>query len=154
MKLTIELIPSELWYKNLRSDSALHNWNKLRSDCYDKAAYKCEICSDNGIDQGYRHTVECHEEWEYNFETFEQKLTRLVCLCPNCHKVKHAGLSLIKGELPLVVLQLMMVNKISQDEAEEYIEDSFIRYETMNSIDWKQDLSYVANPRQEEPINI
>jgi hypothetical protein len=155
MKLTIELVPNDMWYKNLRSPQSVHNWNELRSACYAASNHKCEICGDDGIAQGYRHSVECHEQWDYDFENGIQKLTGLICLCPNCHKVKHAGRSLINGELPLVVLQLMWVNDISQDDAHDYIESAFYTLENLNSTEWKQDLSYVDNYlKQMQPLSL
>ena len=107
MKLHIELVPRTSWYSNVRSNVPPSQWDKLRRASYAAAGYKCEICGG----KGHKHPVECHEEWDYVIEDGEriQRLKKLISLCPNCHKVKHPGLAQIKGELHIVVKQLMKV---------------------------------------------
>ncbi len=42
-KLTIELVPSTSWYKNMRSISP-KSWDLIRSSIYKRAKYRCEVC--------------------------------------------------------------------------------------------------------------
>jgi hypothetical protein len=138
-----ELVPESQWYKNMRTQNPKKFWDKLRNACYKKAGYRCEICGDTGQNQGYKHSVECHEIWEYNFSHHTQTLTGLIALCPWCHKTKHAGLALHKNELAIVELQMMRVNQISQDQAQDLIFDAFELWSKRNKIKWKQDVSIV-----------
>ena len=144
MKLEIELVPSTSWYSNVRSNVSKNKWDTIRKRSYKKANYKCEICGDNGRNQGVKWPVECHEIWDYNEETKIQKLTGFISLCTNCHKTKHAGLAIfVNNEKDLVINQLMKVNEISKKEAEHHIEESFKLWERRNQYEWKLDLSYI-----------
>ena len=58
MKLTIELVPKTSWYSNVRSNVSRSQWDKLRKKCYLNADYKCEVCGDTGIKQGFKWPVE------------------------------------------------------------------------------------------------
>lgn len=62
MKLSVELVPSTSWFKNLRSMLAPEEWDRLRRKTYREADYRCEICDGQGPD----HPVECHEIWHYD----------------------------------------------------------------------------------------
>ena len=106
---------------------------------YAQNSHKCEICSG----KGYRHPVECHEKWHYNFETNVQKLIGLEALCPNCHKVKHIGLALSQGRGDRSIKHLMKVNGISENEAIAYIEQVFQDWEYKSQFNWILDISYL-----------
>lgn len=141
MKLTIELIPKTAWYSNVRSNVRRSQWDIIRKQCYSKADHKCEICGDVGTNQGVRHAVECHEIWHYDDHNKKQILTGFIALCPNCHKTKHAGLASVKGEIDIVVKQLMKVNGMTFQEAENYISDSFNVWQERSEHEWKLDIS-------------
>jgi hypothetical protein len=143
MKLTIELVPSTSWYSNVRSNVSKAEWDKIIKTCYKKANYKCEICKDTGLNQGYKHPVECHEIWSYNDVKKEQVLEGLIALCPKCHKVKHTGLAFVKNEGHIVIEQLMSVNEINVNEAERYVEKCFEKHKERSKHDWKLDISYL-----------
>lgn len=140
-KLTIELVPNTCWYTNVRSQVSRAEWDRLRKACYKKANYRCEICGGKGTS----HPVECHEIWEYvegkKKKPNKQILKGLIALCPKCHKVKHAGLAHIRGELNLVLNQLMVVNKWSHEDAFEYLRDAFDLYRERSNHQWELDIS-------------
>jgi hypothetical protein len=140
--LTIELVPKTAWYSNVRSNVSSTVWDKIRREQYAIAGNKCEICNDA---KGY---LECHEIWQYNEETWVQKLIGLVALCTNCHKVKHAGLARIKGEEGVVIKQLMKVNKMSSQEAKNYIEGAFEVWRKRSSHIWMLDISYLKKVKK------
>ena len=56
-KLTIELVPSTSFYTNVRSILPKSEWDRLRKDSYKKAKFKCQICKESGLDQGYKHAL-------------------------------------------------------------------------------------------------
>ena len=89
MKLLVELIPKKCWNSNVRSTLKTKQWNIIRFMSYEKARNKCEICHQTGIEQGFKHNVECHEIWEYDDKKRIQKLTGLISLC--ICMTKHIG---------------------------------------------------------------
>lgn len=139
--LIIELVPSSAWYSNVRSNVTVKEWDRIRKKSYSRANNKCEICGDVGKNQGVNHNVECHEIWEYNDQTLDQKLIGLIALCPLCHKVKHAGLAQIKGEEEVVINQLMKVNNMTRQEACDYIDISFDIWKRRSKYEWKLDIT-------------
>jgi len=113
-KLTIELVPSTCWYSNVRDNVTKSEWDKIRKSTYKKANYLCEICGG----KGHRWPVECHEIWEYDDENHTQTLKGLIALCPDCHKVKHFGLTSTRSEHELhhAINHLKNVNNFSKTE--------------------------------------
>lgn len=144
-KLTIELVPKTSWYSNVRSNVSKNEWDIIRKKSYEHAGHVCEICGDIGTNQGVKHKVECHEIWDYNDETNEQTLGGLISLCPYCHKTKHVGLAQINGELDIVINQLVKVNKISRDDATNYIKESFKIWSERSKKEWKLNIEYLEN---------
>lgn len=140
-KLTIELVPSSSFYKNVRSEVTSRQWNSLRKTCYKKAGHVCEICGDTGLNQGRTHAVECHEIWSY--ENGIQKLEGLIALCPNCHAAKHAGLARIQGREHVVIQQLMKVNSISEQQALMQVEQAFELWHKRSQRNWLLDISLI-----------
>lgn len=143
MKLTIELVPRTSWYSNVRSEVTKSEWDVIRRAAYKKAGYKCEICGDSGTNQGFKHQVECHEIWDYDDDKKKQTLEGMIALCPRCHKVKHIGLAQIKGEYGLALSHLMSVNQMTKEEAELYVEESFILWQERSNFEWELDISYL-----------
>lgn len=132
MKLTVELVPSTTWFVNLRSILTRSEWDKVRKGRYKKAKNRCEVCGG----QGPKWPVECHEVWHYNDNTKQQTLTGLVALCPDCHKVKHLGLALIKGWYDESVKHFCKINNLSQSEAEIYIAKVFDTHNYRSKFEW------------------
>ena len=141
--LTIELVPKTAWYTNVRSNVPESQWDIIRKKSYAKAQNKCEICGDNGRNQGVKHFVECHEIWEYDDQKHVQKLVGFIALCPYCHKVKHPGLANIKGETHIVIDQLMKVNGMTCQEADEALSNAFDIWQERSGHHWELDISYV-----------
>jgi hypothetical protein len=139
--LTIELVPKTSWYTNVRSHVSPEEWDIIRKKSYTFADNKCEICGDNGTNQGVRHRVECHEIWHYDDEKKKQTLKGMISLCPNCHKTKHVGLAQLRGEEDIVVRQLMKVNNMTEDEAYDYIDRSGQKWIERSQYDWELDIS-------------
>jgi len=81
-KLEIELVPKTCWWSSVRSTLTQKEWDKLRFQSYEKAKNVCEICGKTGLEQGFKHKLECHEIWKYDDKTLTQKLLGLISLCP------------------------------------------------------------------------
>ena len=142
-KLTIELVPKTAWYTNVRSNVPKPKWDKIRRKSYAHAGYKCEVCGDVGMNQGYKHPVECHEIWQYDDEKKTQTLIGLISLCPNCHKAKHPGLAQVRGEIHIVIKQLMKVNEYSEKDAMIDLANAFDQWKERSEYQWDLDISYL-----------
>jgi 5-methylcytosine-specific restriction endonuclease McrA len=139
-KLTIELIPSSSWFSNVRSILSSKEWDNVRKQVYRQADYKCEICGG----KGRKHPVECHEIFEFDDQKSIQKLTKLLALCPNCHMVKHIGLAEANGKFNKALKHFIKINKVSEQEARDYIKNCFLDWSTRSSKIWKIDVSYLS----------
>ena len=139
MKLTVELVPETLWFKNLRSELSRKEWDRLRKESYKKANYKCEICG--GV--GPKWPVECHEIWDYNDTTNVQTLKGLISLCANCHQCKHMGLAEMQGHYEKAKTHLAKINEIDIDEANDYLTECFAIWKKRSLKEWTTDLSWL-----------
>lgn len=138
-KLTIELVPRTIWYRNLRSILPARQWDKLRKETYKRVGYKCEICGGKGD----KWPVECHEKWHYDDQTHTATLVGLFGLCPSCHECKHAGLASVRGRTNQVLEHLSKVNGISKHEAGIQVRDAFNLFEARSMHEWTVDISIV-----------
>lgn len=149
-KLEIELIPKTCHYSNIRSMVTTSEWDKIRKLSYAAANNKCEICNDNGLNQGYKHRVECHEVFEYDDINHVQKLVKLVSLCVICHQVKHIGRAIAIGREEICLKQLAKVNKWTPIEIQQHILNSFELHKDRSKYQWTLDLSLLTT----DPYNI
>ena len=145
-KLTVELIPKSCWFSSVRTMISKKNWDKIRLLIYDLANNKCEICGKTGLNQGYRHKVECHEVWDYNTANLTQKLVKLTSLCVICHLVKHIGRANAMGKQPEVFKQLEIVNGWDHKQVVEHVAESFELYKERSKYEWSLDISLLKKP--------
>lgn len=146
VKLQIELIPSTCHYSNVRTTLKTKLWDKIRFFVYEKAQHKCEICGETGLEQGYRHRVECHEIWHYDDERLVQKLVGLIALCPTCHQAKHIGRSFAIGKQDAAIEKLMRVNKWNAEKTAQVISEAFEINKERSKHNWKLDISLLNKP--------
>jgi hypothetical protein len=148
IKLSIELVPSTCWFSNVRTLLPTKEWDRLRKESYAKANHKCEICGQNGRDQGRRHPVECHEIWEYDDKKKVQKLKGLISLCPHCHMVKHFGRSTAIGQQDVVMKHLETVNGWNHKQAAKYLAEVFNTHNERSSCKWSLDIQILTEKHQ------
>jgi hypothetical protein len=110
-------------------------WNKLRKASYAKANNKCEICKGSGLDQGYKHAIECHEVWEYREDT--QYLVKLQSLCVMCHQAKHIGRAIAMGYKGKIFKHMATINKWDLTTVEAYVGTCFQEHKERSKIKWK-----------------
>ena len=79
------MVPSASWGISLAHLLAKPIWDEVRRECYRNALYICEICTATNTQ------LHCHEQWEYDDRKHTQFLKALVCLCKDCHDIKHWG---------------------------------------------------------------
>jgi hypothetical protein len=150
IKLSVELIPKTSHFINARSILKKSQWDKIRFLTYEKANHKCEICKQTGLEQGYKHKVECHEIWKYSKSKKIQKLIGLIALCPLCHQVKHIGRSIMIGKQEQTLKHLESINKWDQNQALEYINEAFKKCDELSKLNWTIDVSIL----KKEPYNL
>lgn len=137
IKLTIELVPETCWVSNVRTCVSERDWDRIRKASYKVAGNKCEICKG----QGPTHPVECHEVWAYDDKTRIQKLERMISLCPSCHRVKHFGLSQLRGLGQITLSHLAKINEWDLTKAHLYTVWAMEVWEERSGKTWRLDLS-------------
>ena len=118
MKLDIELVPEKSWGKNLAQLLPKEDWDILRRKTYRRYNWTCLICGAYGI------RVNCHEKWEYDDKLRIQKLVGLICLCDDCHNIKHWGRTIqmfhegefTQEEITSLEKHFCKVNKCSRED--------------------------------------
>jgi hypothetical protein len=138
-RLSIELVPRSCFYSNLRSNLSKQDWDFLRTECYTRAGYVCEICGG----RGNRHAVECHEIWEYDDINYVQTLVGLIALCPKCHKAKHMALAREMGWHHEAEHHLCVINKWDRKTLQTYLDEVFDLFEQRSRHPWQLDISWL-----------
>jgi 5-methylcytosine-specific restriction endonuclease McrA len=111
----------------------------IRRHCYKLAGYKCEICGG----KGRAHPVEAHEVWYYDDKKRQQVLVGIQALCPDCHGVKHAGFSILRGRRAQVLAKLRAVNTWANQQAVDYMIDCFTLHVERSKLKWSVKIEWV-----------
>lgn len=140
-KLTVELVPRTCWFSNVRERVARQEWDRIRSQTYENAGHRCEVCGGRGS----KYPVECHEVWEYDEAVAVQRLVRMIALCPACHEVKHIGLAGIKGRGDVARAHLAAVNGWTTAIVSRYVDEAFAVWSARSGRAWSLDVSALAS---------
>lgn len=143
-KIEVVLIPETSFGKNLR-ELFKKEWDSIRQLCYALAGHRCEICGEDGIEQGFKHAVEAHELWEYSPPTGIQRLKDIVALCPLCHQCHHLGFAQLKGNLSRCLGRIALVNEISDSATALLWLKAQKVWELHSMIKWELDVSFIQN---------
>ncbi len=148
-KLTIELIPSTVWFSSLynlyEQSGQSYKWRKIKDGLFAEEGRQCWICGDKG------RRLEAHEFWKYDDKNHVQKLVAIHHLCDICHKIKHIGfwchtddgkeqlqtLGLTRDDL---ITHFCKVNNCSVQEFDKYQAKCFALWAERSMHEWKQDL--------------
>lgn len=154
-KLSIELVPSTIWYNNIynyyQNNNQMEKWHELKQYLFDTEGKHCWICEK---EEG---NLEAHEFWEYDDYNYIQKLAAVHHLCDLCHKIKHIGLwfHTNDGERMLrqqrvkkedIIHHFCSVNKCSITDFQKHEDDAFTQWKQRSKSKWKQDLG-IYNPK-------
>ena len=147
-KLTIELIPSTVWYSSIyqfyKKSNQLDKWRELKEFLFETEGKKCWIC---GKETNY---LQAHEFWEYDDYKHIQKLKSIHHVCDLCHKIKHIGFwcHSLEGNQKLIRQRLTKdnlikhfcnVNNCSFLEFIQHEEEAFRIWARRSKNKWKQD---------------
>lgn len=136
--MTVELVPSTVWFSSLYRSMSRDAWNSIRNDIIKENGRKCQIC---GETEG---TMNLHEIWEYDDAEHIQKLKGFILLCRMCHHVKHIGLAGIlahEGKLDYneAIKHFCKVNNCSKKNFKKQVDNAFETWEERSKHQWKQD---------------
>ncbi|MFZ6733210.1 HNH endonuclease [Undibacterium sp. Ji42W] len=140
--LSIEPVPFSSRFSSVRSYLGHAEFNRLKKAVFIRAGYRCEICLENGFEQGHQHPVECHEVFEYDELKGTQKITALMSLCPRCHSVKNIELSRAKSddEFEAAMAQLARINGWSKPQAQTYYQHALHVWKERSKKSWELNL--------------
>jgi hypothetical protein len=148
LKLTIELVPSTVWFSSIyqiyKQNNRLSEWRRIKKKIFDKEGSHCWICGKKV------RRLEAHEFWEYDDKSHIQKLIAIHHLCTMCHKIKHIGFwcytqngreKLEKSRLTKedLVVHFCKVNNCSEEEFEDHEREAFGIWKERSEFKWKQD---------------
>jgi len=138
LKLTIELVPSTVWYSSLYRLLPREVWDRIRNEIIENNGRKCQVC---GETEG---TMNLHEIWEYDDVKHVQRLKGFILLCKKCHHIKHIGLARIlanEGKLDYneVIEHFCKVNDCTKKEFEKHKAKAFDVWSKRSEYEWKQD---------------
>jgi hypothetical protein len=134
--LVPEMLPVTTWEQNVRHKLGEDVWDRMRKHAYKAAGYRCEICAAKG-------KLEAHESWSLSNEDMVQKLEKLLCLCPLCHKAKHIGIARRLGMYDEVMRHLKRVNGWSDAQLSAALDDVKETHEQRCDWPWTVDLSWL-----------
>ena len=143
-KLKIELIPKTCFFSNVRTLLPKKWWDILRKESYKKANHVCEICGDSGTNQGYKHSVECHEIWDYDDKLKIQKLLGLISLCPRCHQVKHFGRTSAVGLQAVAFKHMENVNEWNHRDCVKHLSETMLEWTERSKYKWRLDVQILT----------
>jgi len=140
--LSIEPVPFSSRFSSVRGYLGHAEFNRLKKAVFVRAGYRCEICLENGFEQGHQHPVECHEVFEYDDLKGTQKISALMSLCPRCHSVKNIELSRAKSdeEFEVAMAQLAKVNGWSKPQAQTYYQHALHVWKERSKKPWDLNL--------------
>jgi hypothetical protein len=146
-RLAIEMVPRSCFFSNLRSNLRPKDWKKLRLMSIEKAGGRCEICGSTN----HGRSLECHEIWQYDTDTYTQRLTGLVALCRDCHRAKHLALAREMGWETDARRHLMRINGWTPRKVHSYIEAAFALFEERSQYSWSLDIAWLEGLDVEIP---
>lgn len=134
------MVPQTLWGKNLRALLPKESWDIVRRHAYEQAGNRCRVCGGRGP----QWPVEADEAWEYDDATRTQTLKGVIALCPDCHRIRHWGKSMVDGREEETLHHLMVINGWTLTQAKHATEVAMAQWEERSRYDWKSDYSWVT----------
>lgn len=141
--LTIDMIPATSFMDNVRKAVSQSDWDIIRRETYAKYNRTCGACGTTGV------VLECHEIWEFDDKNNVQKLTGLIALCSNCHRIKHFGYAQVladqgKLDLEALVRHFLKVNRCRMVTFQKHWQQSVKTWEKRSKKQWTVDLGECA----------
>ena len=159
--LTIELVPSTVWYSSIyqyyKKTNNPQKWSEIKKELFSKEGHCCWICKKESVH------LEAHEFWKYDDTRYIQKLESIHHLCPFCHKIKHIGLwlhtedggrmlrkeGLTKDD---VINHFCKINNCFKEEFQKHEDEAFKIWSERSKHKWTQDFGKY-DPKQNNNSN-
>lgn len=138
------LVPQPIWGINLRSLLPTKIWGEIKHSVYEHTDYICTICGGKGNDW----PIECNEIWEYVVTDKKgiAKLTNLIGLCPNCHRIQHLGKANVDNVLQDTIEYMGFINCWEPKIARKKADEAFNKWEQLSKITlWDFDFTWFNN---------
>lgn len=142
MVLTIEAIPSSLWFKSVYRMVDKATWKAIREEVIDATNGFCEVCNRPGN--------QCHEVWSYDDVKHVQRFERFTLLCQACHNIKHIGWSELQRnsgqvDFDYLVYHYCKVNHCSEQRFEFDKAKAMRLFRERSRHQWSQDFSVLED---------
>ena len=135
--LYIDLVPSSCWHSNLRNELPASIWSAIKKQVSRASNCRCEVCG------GGAGAVEAHERFSYDDATSTQILIGVSGLCEACHRASHMGFANATGRGNAAMRHLAIVNKWTEQQADQHAADAFRQWEIRSQKPWRLDLSWL-----------
>ncbi|MFC1980174.1 HNH endonuclease [Chloroflexota bacterium] len=133
MKLSITLVPKNMWGQSLRNLLPRSKWDSIRQLELDRAGKRCEVCGHQGTG------LICHEVWDYDDERHVASLKGFQIVCKTCDLVHHIGRAGAIGHGDEAIQHFMKVNAFSRSDAIQQVRDAMGVWIDRNKYDWTID---------------
>lgn len=150
--ININLIPSNMWFLNLRKLLSETQWTKLSNEIRSAQNWTCQACRISIKQLKSTKWFDCHEMWNFNDKTQEVELQCLVCLCKKCHTTTHFGYAQVKQKSESSFKHLCKVNHWDSESAALYIEACFEQWSKRSNKKWELNWKSFENCLDEELI--
>ncbi|MBO3809708.1 MAG: hypothetical protein FGF50_08970 [Candidatus Brockarchaeota archaeon] len=155
-KLTIELVPSTVWFSSLYNLMPEDKWRELKKQIYEEEG-ECYICGST------ESPFELHEFWEYDDKNHVQKLIGVHHLCRLCHMIKHIGfwchtedgrtkLKQIGLSREDLIKHFCKVNQCSEKDFLQHEDNAFKIWRERSKHQWRQNFSKYKNYIDKEKV--
>lgn len=137
-RLTVELVPSTCWGKNVRSILSNDTWQALRNRRLERTRI-CSVCKS----KKHSNELHLHEVWHYDDNGKIQTLKSLVLLCQSCHDVKHIGRATKVGDGKSATDHLCLINGWSRKKADNYIQSKMKQWRERSKHEWTLNVNHL-----------
>lgn len=150
----VNLIPSSMWYLNLRKLLDKQKWTDLSNEIRQEQNWTCQFCDISIKQLKQKRFFHCHEMWDFDDKNNIVKLVCLVCLCSYCHEATHFGYASIKGKSKASFWHICKVNKWDKTTTSNYLEACFEKWSQRSNKQWIIDLNSIKDWINENDIKI
>ncbi|MGL4948708.1 MAG: hypothetical protein ACRC42_05030 [Mycoplasma sp.] len=139
----LNLIPSNLWYLNLRKMLSDEQWKIVSAKTRESQNWICYSCKISLNELRNKRWFHCHEVWDFNDELNEVELKCLLCLCSKCHSATHFGFSTIQNKHNDAFARICRVNGWDSETTNAYIEGNFEIWSRRSNKQWTFNLESI-----------
>ena len=154
-KLSVSLIPVNMWGKNVRAIVSSMEWSRLRwklgatlnqpvgnnggakwgTSSLGHNFIFCEVC-ESRVDN-----LHLHELWEFDDTKLIQRLAGFKSLCEECHNAIHFGRASMVGLTEKAYAQLIKINGWTERQAKVHVRNALVKWREREAFHYQLDIS-------------